>query len=448
MSRIQNNPFTFSTPPLTTGGTQKAPTQYPPGTRIGPRPAPPRDVVRDVFESVVSGEAMRRLQGLGKMVTLAQQGPFPQRQPRGGAAPLTDATGVGDVVFKQRDNAREPGDGPVTRLQKFLERAGYLDRGGADYGYFGPLTQEALEDFQTAEGISPADGKMSPATLTAMQRPQHPAIEPTMGLLAETYAPQLGRPMSPLEPGRDGARVQQFERGSITRMPGGEVRVQDLSGKDIVPPTPPSTVKTLEEAKALHVAQNSKPGLRDYNDGSEYYGGNDCGPTSVVITATAVGAMEHPDAAGAGEAIDAVRDNILDVDSIESVTMIVTAVAEGVTEAGAVATTLLPGDVDVEAVDAALSRGHPVILGGNPFIGDAEHPSWGKTAYEAGNYFSSEDFGYHWAAVTGKTEEGNYIVNDPLCPKGPIEVTPEQMAQYVSDSCGMVEVSPKPVPVS
>jgi hypothetical protein len=58
------------------------------------------------------------------------------------------------------------------------------------------------------------------------------------------------------------------------------------------------------------------------------------------------------------------------------------------------------------------------------------------------------NFGGHWVTVTGKTASGNYIVNDPLCPKGPIEVTPAQMAEYVDGNLGMVEVSPKPVPVS
>jgi peptidoglycan hydrolase-like protein with peptidoglycan-binding domain len=325
--------------------------------------------------------------------------------------------------------------------------SGHLDMGGAPYGTFGPKTQAAVKAFQSAEGISPADGKLSPATVAAMQRPQHPATDPTLDVLAQAYAPRLGRPMSPPVLGRDGAMVQRFEHGTLTRMPGGEVRVQDLSGKNLVPPTPPSTVTTLEEAKALHVAQWGKTGYKDFNDGSEYYGGNDCGPTSVVIAATAVGAMEHPDAAGAGEAIDAVRDNILGWDSNTSVTMDVDQVARGVTGAGAVATVVRKNQVDVAAVDAALSRGHPVILGGNPFGYDPDHQAWGPTAHADDNYLMGKNFGGHWVTVTGRTEAGNYIVNDPLCPKGPIEVTPEQMAEYVDGNLGMVEVSPTPVPV-
>ncbi|WP_375758623.1 peptidoglycan-binding protein [Corallococcus exercitus] len=442
MSRIQNNPFSFFTP---SAATRSTPPQCPPGAQLGPQPEPPRNVVRDAFESAVNGEAMRRLQGMAKLVSVARQGPFPGSQPTGGPPSLTDATGVGDVAINQTDKVKE---GPITRLQKFLEGAGYLDMGGAAYGTFGNKTQAAIKDFQTAEGITPADGRMSPATLAAMQRPQHPATDSTMGLLAEAYAPQLGRPMSPLEPGKDGAMVQRFERGTLTRMPDGEVRVQDLSGKNLVPPTPPSTVKTLEEAKDLHVAQWGKTGYKDFNDGSESYGGNDCGPTSVVIAATAVGAMEHPDAAGAGEAIDGVRDNILDYDSSKSRKMDVDEVAEGVKEAGADATIVRKNKVDVAVVDAALSRGHPVILGGNPFGDNSLHQAWGPTAYADDNYLMKSNFGGHWVTVTGRTESGNYIVNDPLCPKGPIEVTPEQMAEYVDGNLGMVEVSPKPVPVS
>ncbi|RKH07554.1 hypothetical protein D7X74_32910 [Corallococcus sp. CA047B] len=441
MSRIGSNPFTFFTPPSTAGGTRSAPTQYPPGTKIGPQPRP--NVVRDTFESVVNGDAMRRLQGLAKLMDVAAKGPFAAREPHGGPPPLTQAEGVGDLTFGKKDT--EEG-GPVTRLQKFLEGTGHLVMGNAPYGNFGGMTQAALNAYQVDEGISPADGKMSPATLEAMQRPQHPRTDATMGVLAEAYAPQLGRPMGPLEPGRDGARVQEFERGSLTRMPDGEVRVKDLSGKDLVPPTPPSTVTTLEEAKAFHVAQWGEKGATDYNDGSEYYGGNDCGPASVVIAATAVGAMEHPDAAGAGEAIDGVRDSIFGA-SNESVTMKIDKVTKGVTEAGAVATVYGSADVTAESLDGALTRGHPVILGGNPFGDDELHQAWGPAAAAAGNYLEDGNFGGHWVTVTGKTAEGNYIVNDPLCPRGPIEVTPEQMAEYLNGNLGMIEVSPKPVPV-
>nr|WP_276519210.1 peptidoglycan-binding protein [Corallococcus exiguus] len=387
------------------------------------------------------------MQGLAKLLTVARQGPFPKPQPTGGPPPLTDATGVADLRFDQYDNTRDAKEGPVTRLQKFLEGAGYLNMEGNAYGKFGPKTQAAIKAFQTKEGISPADGKMSAATVAAMQRPQHPDTDPTMSVLADAYAPQLGRPMSPLEPGQDGARVQRFERGTLTRMPGGEVRVQDLTGKNLVPPTPPSTVTTLEEAKDLHVAQWGETGYTDFNDGSKSYGPNDCGPTSVVIAATAVGAMEHPSAAGAGEAIDGVRDAIFDTNTHQSTPIDVDQVAKGVNEAGAVATIVRKNKLDVAAVDAALSRGHPVILSGNPYT-DGDHKSWGATAEDADNYLMDYNFGRHWVTVTGTTESGNYIVNDPLCPKGPIEVTPEQLAQYMGANAGMVEVSPKPVPVS
>ncbi|WIG94222.1 peptidoglycan-binding protein [Myxococcus sp. SDU36] len=443
MSRIQSHSFFI--PSSTPTAPQCTPATREEGVKEAP-PAPPRNPVRDIFEHVVSLDALRRLQGLAMQVNVAPHCAVPPTQPRGGPPSLTDATDVASVAFNQSDRAD---DGPVTRLQQFLEGAGYLDMGGADYGTFGRLTQAALMAFQTAEGLSPADGTMSPATLAAMQRPQHPATDPTMSSLAQAYAPQLGRPMSPLEPGRDGAMVQQFEHGTLTRLPGGEVRVQDLNGEDLVPPVSPSTVSTLEEATAFHVAQCGAEGYRDFNDGSKYYGGNDCGPASVVIAATAVGAMAPPGAAGAGEAIDTVRENILDdPNSNTSVTMTVTQVAEGVTDAGAVATVVGSADVDMAAVDAALSRGHPVILGGNPFGNDPDHQAWGPTARADDNYLMGENFGGHWVTVTGMTESGNYIVNDPLCPNGPIEVTPEQMAEYVDGNLGMVEVSPMPVPVS
>lgn len=437
MSRIGPPP-----PPVLPKAEARTETRGPP-----PPPTPPR--VQDVFERAVNNPAARLLgqvaqvalpgvaQTLQALQAQLARGGNPLSEVRGGPPPLTDTTGVDSIAPGQTDPVQD-GSGPIGRTQRFLEEAGYLQMPqGASYGHFGQMTQDALIAFQQAEGITPADGLMSPATLEAMQHP-HPRPDASLSHLAGAYSRQLGRPTSPLQPGENGSQVQHFENGSITLMPGGETFVRDTRGNDIVPPIQPSTVSSLEEASAFHVSQWGENG---YNDGSEYYGGNDCGPTSVVIAASMVGVMAHPDAANAGEAIDGVRDNILDFDSTESTTMDVTQVTEGVEEAGAVATQL---PQSVQSVDEALSRGHPVIIGGNPFGGDPAHQAWGPTASANGNYLMDHDFGGHWATVVGRTPEGNYIVNDPLCPNGPIEVTPEQMAEYIDGGFGVVEVAPPP----
>ncbi len=411
-----------------------------------PPPPPPPPRTQDVFERVASNPAAKLLGQVAQVVMpmvaqaiQAQQarGGSAQGEVRGGPPPLTDTTGVDGIAQGQTDPVQD-GSGPIGRTQQFLEQAGYLEMpAGTSYGYFGQMTTDAIAAFQQAEGIEPADGAMSPATLEAMQNP-HPRPDASVSHLAGAYSEQLGLPTSPLEPGQDGAQVQHFENGSITVMPGGETFVRDTEGNDIVPPIQPSTVSSIEEAEAFHVTQWGK---NDYNDGSEYYGGNDCGPTSVVIAASTVGVMDRPDAANAGEAIDGVRDNILDTNSTWSTTMDVNEVTEGVTEAGAVATQL---PVSVQSVDEALSRGHPVIVGGNPFGDDPDHQAWGPTASANDNYLASANFGGHWATVVGRTPEGNYIVNDPLCRNGPIEVTPAQMAEYIDGGIGVIEVAPPP----
>ncbi|MBJ6764073.1 peptidoglycan-binding protein [Myxococcaceae bacterium JPH2] len=456
MPSIRDNPFTRLSQALKNlGSAQSPPAKVPPGTQYGPQPKPPPPTPQDLFERVVNSDAMHRLEGVAKFIDVATKGPFAQREPRGGVTPLVDASGVADLQAGQVDKQK---GGPVTRLQEFLVRAGYLDMTDTAYGTFGPRTQKALANFQAAEGIGPkqdvataVDGKkpgfIGPATLAAMQAPQHPKPDSTVDLLVKAYGAQLGRPMSPLEAGPNGARVQQFEKGSITRMPGGEVRVQDLSGKDLVAPIPPSTVSSVDEARAFHVAQWGKTGATEFNDGSKYYGGNDCGPTSIIMAATAVGAMEHPDAAHAGVTIDSVRDSILGP-SNESVTMTVDQLAKGLDKAGADATIVRKTHVSAETVDAALARGHPVILGGNPFGYDADHQAWGPTASAADNYLMDHNFGNHWVSIAGKTPEGNYVVNDPLCPRGPIEVTPEELAEFIDGNIGMIEVSARPPPLS
>ena len=52
----------------------------------------------------------------------------------------------------------------MSALQQFLITKGYLTAVSAPTGYFGALTQDALADYQSANGISPAVGYFGPKT--------------------------------------------------------------------------------------------------------------------------------------------------------------------------------------------------------------------------------------------------------------------------------------------
>jgi hypothetical protein len=381
------------------------------------------------------------------LLALQQQGGGAQPPAiQGGPPPLTNTEGVLEVAYDDTDPVRD-GSGPVGQVQQFLVQAGYLVMPpNTPYGYFGGLTTQAIMDFQAHEGIHPANGEMNEATLAAMQNP-HPRADPTVNFLATTYREQLGRPTSPLETGPNGERVQHFEHGTITILPGGVTHVQDLAGQDIVPPLQPGTVSSTEQAEGFHLTQWGSA-TNPYNDGSNYYGGNDCGPASVIMAACMVGAMTPPGAAQAGETIDRVRDNSLvndpDYDASltgtdASQTTSIHELKTGAESVGASATVIEPSSM--ASIDAALAAGHPVVVGGDPFATNengTQH-AWGA---ETTGYLMEKQFGPHWVTVAGKTPEGNYIICDPLSGSGPIEVTPADLALFLRPGMGMLEVAP------
>ncbi len=63
----------------------------------------------------------------------------------------------------------------VKALQKFLNGKGFTVAGsgagssGNETTYFGSLAQAALAEYQTANGISPADGSLNAATRVHLQ---------------------------------------------------------------------------------------------------------------------------------------------------------------------------------------------------------------------------------------------------------------------------------------
>jgi hypothetical protein len=88
-------------------------------------------------------------------------------------------------------------------------------------------------------------------------------------------------------------------------------------------------------------------------------------------------------------------------------------------------------------VDQALARGNPVILGGY-----GVWAAWGSQQQAAGNYLNGRDPLGHFVTVLGKTQDGQYIVGDPLVRGGSVTVSAQQLATFYGNSgFGMLEVS-------
>ncbi|HVG60933.1 MAG TPA: hypothetical protein VNA24_20410 [Hyalangium sp.] len=262
---------------------------------------------------------------------------------------------------------------------------------------------------------------------------------------------ELGAPLGPMLPAEGGGFAQKYENGEVRIDDSGNVSVLNAAGEEVAS-RPSSLATSVADANAHHVTQRGareaagvneedvpidgagNPVGNPYNDGSEWFDYNDCGPTSVVIAASLVGAIDHPDAAHAGEEIDRVRDLIFDTDTTKSVTTGVEQLAEGIQDVGANA--IVHTTASLDAVDAALDAGNPVILGGDPM------DAWGKGDP---NYLEAGNDGFlHWVVVSGRTPppEENYIINDPLSPTGAREVTREELEAYLNPGMGMVEVMP------
>jgi hypothetical protein len=102
-------------------------------------------------------------------------------------------------------------------------------------------------------------------------------------------------------------------------------------------------------------------------------------------------------------------------------------IAQGLASIGA---SLLPLGMDLASIDSSLGRGHPVLLAGDP------KQAWGLAMANQGNYLATyravADFG-HWICIFGKTNNGLYVVGDPLSKIGAMTVTGSQLETFVAD---------------
>lgn len=284
-------------------------------------------------------------------------------------------------VLALPDLARGATGEPVRVLQDHLVKAGLMTQAEVDTGpgVFGPRTARALSQLQASQGL-PVTGRLDGGTRRAL------------------------------------AAVTSGAPATST------------------PPAPGAPVTSAAQATAFHVTQWGEPGQDAFNSGGTRFGFNDCGPASGVVALTALGLMPHPGPQGAMGAIDRVRDAALGRDTVQSERMGFDTLKRGVEAQGAVTSYVVPsaaGGRDLSGIDAALARGNPVIVGGDP------KTAWSQDLARRGDYLDNDgQVGGHFVTVSGRADNGNYIVNDPLNARGAMEVTPTQLSSFLQSSFG------------
>lgn len=164
-------------------------------------------------------------------------------------------------------------------------------------------------------------------------------------------------------------------------------------------------------------------------------GSKNCGPASLAIAMSAAGAM--PEGLGQEQKVDFARalmygatytpgGDIPMVDADQQTTNIDQIVA-GANNAG------LPAEAATgfAALDEALESGKTVVAYGNisqawrdQFAG-VQVPGAAEVRYGSGG-------GGHFIAITGKTDDGRYIVSDPMFTGGAVAMTAEQLQAFNS----------------
>lgn len=200
-------------------------------------------------------------------------------------------------------------------------------------------------------------------------------------------------------------------------------------------PTPvgPGVANSVQQANRVFLTQWGGTAFNSSNGAP--YGYNDCGPTSGAMALAQLGLISPAAPHQASATIDRVRDAALGYNSNHSQRMTTTQLASGLRAMGA-RTNMLSGPV-TSAVDQALARGNPVILGGY-----GAWSAWGSSERAAGNYLNPRNPGGHFVTVLGKTPEGQYLVGDPLVRGGTLAVSAQQLQTfYGNNGFGILEVS-------
>lgn len=156
---------------------------------------------------------------------------------------------------------------------------------------------------------------------------------------------------------------------------------------------------------------------------------SDCGPASLAMAAQAFGAFRpglDPETmiVTARQAMGASSDRHSGTGSDQ--------VQTGARNLGLTAQTYPNG---LNSLDSILNQGGMAIVGGNPQGYEIElgFQNKGNEMYANDGFYN----GGHFICVVGIDHKtGNYIVNDPACKVGPIELTHHQMQQYISGEGG------------
>ena len=324
----------------------------------------------------------------------------------------------------------------VKQLQDDLIRMGYapasFTQNGGYGNTFGPKTEDALKHFQQDNGL-PTTGVVDAQTATALSGPR-PLPAPVAAGVGFAYRDQLGLPAGPAVTQPDGSVRQNFDKGYVEASKDGMLYVRTPAGQDIVPPQKLGTASSVAEANQSFLSQWGKT---DWNSAQGApYGYEDCGPTSVAISLSALGLIPHPSPADAEKTIDAMRDAALGYDSTKSQGTGDGQLIRALEANGAQTATVKP--LTVDAINTAIAAGHPLIVGSG-----STWDAWGRAQCAKGDYLNGQNPGGHFVTVMGMAPNGNYIVNDPLSKNGAIEVTRAQIEKLISGAWDGIEVSRK-----
>jgi len=309
----------------------------------------------------------------------------------------------------------------VLQLQNNLVQLGYLNQQQVNTGpgIFGGQTEAAVKALQVRNGLQ-ATGVFDEATRAAMGTEQTQYQDPSQ-MVKESYTKLLGREPTAAELSGATARAEQIKQsgGSLSAMRQDTVgAIRQTEEYRAAHPIGSGTVGTTEDANEYFLTQW---GGTPYNSANGApFGYSDCGPTSTVMALSSIGLMERPAPENASTAIDAVRDAAIGHDTTQSQRMGFGPLQRAVQQYGG-QTQMLSG---IDGIDQAMERGNPVVIGGNPW------QAWGSEQRAQGNYLNSRDPGGHFVSVLGKTQDGKYIVGDPLVKNGTLAVSREQLETF------------------
>lgn len=209
---------------------------------------------------------------------------------------------------------------------------------------------------------------------------------------------------------------------------------------------PDGTVpRNVDAANGFHMTQYQSP----YNTYTELTGTNNCGPTSLAMALNVLGQM--PPGLNTEQQIDYARgliykDNastmttvtgqtvpFINNDTGEDALVGFDQIVNGPLNAGVPAV----NTHDWGVINDAITQGYPLVVAGTM------SQSW-KTEFPTANEGYGAGSGGHFIAVLGKTDDGRYLVNDPMYKDGAVPMTQEQLQVFI----GFNGNAPKPPDVT